>query len=200
MPTCRLCGQERPLIDAHIIPQGFHPEPVDIGPAMIVSNTPGVFPKRSRTGPYDQHILCAQCDGKLGALDQHATEKLLDAKPTVILKGRARRYDEADAKKVLDFFASVAWRASVSNHEMFRSVDLGPYEAAIGRYLSGAQPNYPIAGWLAEFDVPSPPYLNPHSTRFDGVRFLVLYAARFIFYLKTDQKKVPKFRAGAAPG
>ena len=34
-------------------------------------------PKKIRTGVDDEHILCEQCDGKLGVLDQYAAEVLI---------------------------------------------------------------------------------------------------------------------------
>ena len=34
--------------------------------------------------------------------------------------------------------------------------------------------------------------LNPHATRFDGVRFWLIYASRFIFFIKVDKRVTPK--------
>lgn len=44
---------------------------------------------------------------------------------------------------------------------------------------------------IAEFDQADVPQLNPTYTRLAGIRFLVLYANRFIFYLKVDKKPTP---------
>jgi hypothetical protein len=192
MPVCLLCGEDKPLIDAHIIPKGFHPEPAAIGPAVLVSNKAGVYPRRAPVGVYDQHILCAECDGALGILDQHAIENLLNSNAANILEGNAKRYADADAATVLRFIASVAWRASASKHDMFDRVELGPYGGALKEVATGDSDAAPVSAFLAEFDVPSPPYLNPHRTKIEGVNFLVIYAARFIFYLKLDKRPTPR--------
>jgi hypothetical protein len=81
MATCKLCGHERKLIKAHIIPESFLALPTsDEGSAKILSSIKSVYPKTTRTGIYDDSILCQRCDGELGIFDQHAAEALI--KPT----------------------------------------------------------------------------------------------------------------------
>ena len=193
MPICRFCGRDRKLIDAHIIPRGFYPSPAEEGIPRLVTNAGGTWPKKSPTGAYDQSILCADCDGYLGNFDQHAIEKLLNTNAKTELFGRhAYRYDNADANLVELFVASVAWRASVTSHEFFKVVDLGPYSDRILAFLKSRKPeDSPVKMFMAEFDVPRPPFLNPHYLRMSGVQFLIIYASRFIFYLKVDQKPTP---------
>ena len=158
MPTCRFCANDRPLIDAHIIPRGFYPSPTEEGgAARLVSNTAGTWPKRSPTGVYDQNILCAECDGYLGKFDQHALERLLNtqARTPIFLQGtrpHAFRYDDADATSVELFVASVAWRASATSHEFFKSVELGPYDERILTFLKSCRPeDSPVKMFMAEF-------------------------------------------------
>ena len=197
MPTCRYCGNDRTLIDAHIIPRGFYPSPTEEGTPRLISGNAGTWPKRSPTGVYDQVILCADCDGYLGSFDQHALDCLLNTQARTPIfrqgtKSHGFRYNDADAAVVELFAASVAWRASVSSHEFFTSVILGPYEDRILTFLkSGRAEDRPIKMFMAEFDIPNPPFLNPHYIRMSGVNFLLVYASRFIFYLKLDQKKTP---------
>jgi hypothetical protein len=44
--------------------------------------------------------------------------------------------------------------------------------------------------FIAEFEA-GPAFLDPHQTRFDGVRFNVIYADRFVFYIKSDRRPCP---------
>lgn len=197
MPICRFCSNDRKLIDAHIIPRGFWPSPTQAGTPRLISSSASTWPRRSPTGVYDQNILCADCDGYLGRFDQHSLDCLLNtqAKTPIFVGGtkpHGFRYDDADATLVELFAASVAWRASATSHEFFKAVDLGPYNDRILTFLKSCRPeDSPIKMFMAEFDNPGPPFLNPHYLRMSGAKFLLIYASRFIFYLKLDKRETP---------
>jgi len=38
MPICRLCGKDKPLIEAHILPTAFYPQPTEVGPAVLLTS------------------------------------------------------------------------------------------------------------------------------------------------------------------
>jgi hypothetical protein len=68
---CKLCGSEAHLVDSHIIPRPFFVGTCSTSnDGKILSNVPGVFPKRSPIGPYDDGILCAACDASMGPWDE----------------------------------------------------------------------------------------------------------------------------------
>lgn len=194
MPICQLCKNDRKLIKAHIIPRAFWRLPqADKDAAKIISNTAGSWPKTTRIGVYDEEILCEACDGKLGVLDQHATESLLQCGPSETFKMNGasvgRIYGAADPKILTKFIASVAWRAAVSQQDFFKSVALGTYENTIALWLNDScSAPAGIRAVLAEFDVAQVPMLDPHQTRDEGVRFWVIYADRFIFYMQADKR------------
>lgn len=156
MPTCKLCGNDRKLIDAHIIPRAFwRLPPAGEDAAKILSNSKGVHPRRMLEGVYDPNILCGECDGQLGKLDQHAAESLLHARPDNIKGFRqlmGRRYEEADPARLRLFIASVAWRAPISHQTFFARVSLGPYEELIKRALQQGINNSRVECVLGEFD------------------------------------------------
>lgn len=191
---CRLCGEQRELVKAHIIPQSFWP--TDEGTPKVLSNTAGVYPARAPLGVYDPNILCEKCDSTiLGPLDQHAAEALLRgaAEPLNDAPPIPKRYPDAEPRKIELFVASVAWRASVSNCRFFHRIRLGRYEEVIRQMILGApieQGSVEVA--IAEFEHHGGT-LDPHQARFDGVRFSLIYAERFIFYVKTDRRRCPSF-------
>jgi hypothetical protein len=197
MAICRLCKNERQLINAHIIPRAFwRLPPSGEHAAKLLSNTKGVHPRRVRNGVYDNGILCQDCDGRLGTLDQHAAESLLQSRPIDIGIHRhvlSRRYELADASLLRLFIASVAWRASVSTHPYFVHVKLGLYEELIRQTLLNHSNDRRVECVLGEFDNDDVPALDPHATRFDGVRLWLIYADRFIFYVKVDRRPMPNF-------
>lgn len=47
---------------------------------------------------------------------------------------------------------------------------------------------------IAEFDAVQG-VLDPHQTRFEGVRFSLMFGERFVFYVKTDRRQCPSFLA-----
>lgn len=191
MAICKLCRQDRPLIKAHVIPRAFYPPRSSIGDTIIVPGFEGGYPRRTPIGVYDEDILCKECDASLGKLDQHVAETVLRGKHVRHALGTAREYVDADPELVLRFAGSVAWRAAVSTHDMFNTMRLGPYVDKLHSWLSGDLERSPIDCWLAEFETDDVPFLNPHQTRFSGVRVAVIYAGRLVFYVKLDKRKVP---------
>ena len=198
MPLCKLCGEEKKLVDAHILPRAFWQLPLaSEQAAKLMSNIADDRPAKTLKGVYDSGILCEACDLVLGRLDQHASESLLQGRnfEPFFKDGLevGRHYTEADANIISQFIASVAWRASISSHRFYKSVRLGPYEAAIAAWLRD-ESDMPegIGTVMAEFDQDDVPMLDPHKTRTDGVRYWVLYGDRFVFYLKADKRATPQ--------
>lgn len=191
MAICKLCGEDKKLIDAHIIPRAFYPPKIPTGDAVIVPSLEGGYPRRTPIGVYDPKILCAECDGELGLLDEHVATKVLRGKHNAHHFGLGREYVDADPELVLRFAASVVWRASVSSHDMFNTMKLGPYTDKLHTWLTGQNPEPPVEGWLAEFERDDVPFLNPALHRFSGVRVAVVYAGRLVFYLKLDRQRLP---------
>lgn len=197
MTICQLCKCERPLVNAHIIPRSFwNVEQNEFGPLAILSSREGWRPRRSQHGIYDQTILCDECDNKLGLFDQHAFEQLVNCKGSVIFDFsglRALKYVSADPVTVHNFATSVAWRASKSKQEYFSRVSAGAYEKILQDSFSGdIAATKQLDCFIAEFDQEGLPLLNPQYSRMEGVRFLVIFANRFTFYIKVDRQKTPE--------
>src|SRR5262245_48953601 len=133
---CRFCGERSDFIDAHVIPEGFFKRLRDGReiPRLLSNNTED-YPKRAPVGVYDEKILCAGCEPQFGPWDQYAQEVLSEPPRGQVLKvgkhvvgyelSEAWRYDLLKL-----FFISVAWRASVSTHDFYKRISLGPFEAA----------------------------------------------------------------------
>lgn len=193
---CAFCGEEKTLINAHIIPRPFHQEGNDEGdPYVITGPDSPLFPKRAHIGVYDQNILRAECDGFLGQFDKHAIENLLRGEARNFTAGTklvGRTYPSLDRTLLLKFIVSMAWRACIANQEMFRSFTVGRYEALMLAALKDDDELSHFDAVVAEFDANGGGFLNPHHTRFGGVRFVLIYANRFAFYLKVDQRPMPE--------
>jgi hypothetical protein len=192
MTTCRRCQQEKKLIKAHIIPEAFWNLPdQSAGPLAMISNIANRKPKPSPIGPYDTGILCEQCDGVVGLLDQHAIENLLRDKAKERYQNDIAdlyHYRNARAKIIIPFIASVAWRASISTHDFFKRVSLGPYESKLFELMEGGSPaELEDSIIINEYDQDTP-IMDSHMSRIEGLKTLALQAERFLFHIKVDQR------------
>lgn len=198
MAICKLCGSDKKLVQAHVIPRSFwyldqRRDSPFIGPLAIMSSSGGRA-KPSLIGLYDTNILCESCDGRLGKLDQHAAEHLIRGKrePLRIADVEAWRYTQVSPRLLIQFLASVAWRASVSSLPYYSRVNLGPYEVKLKSIgTAECQPGPDFECIVSEYDLDEVALLNPTNTRVGERNFLVLYANRFAFYLKLDKRPLP---------
>jgi hypothetical protein len=113
---CRLCLEQKKLIDAHIIPKGFFERIQSDEPTILVNEFD--YPRRSRQGNYDQGILCGPCDNFIGRWDQYAQEVLtmdMAGFITVVERGIGEGAELPDYNYALLklFFISLVWRASI---------------------------------------------------------------------------------------
>ncbi len=125
---CRLCQQEAPLVDSHIIPK-FHFKPLkeDEGHFYIMSTDAGKNELKEQKGP-TEHLLCVKCDTeRLQINEDHLARVIfggvsLDGKQ----EGPVLRISGYDYRKVKNGLLSILWRMSISSHPYFAEADLGP--------------------------------------------------------------------------
>ena len=74
---CSLCGCDKKLINAHVIPRSFH-EPMKQGgqTPIIITSKPGEYPKRSPIGVYDKEIVCENCEAIFSPWDDYGNKFL----------------------------------------------------------------------------------------------------------------------------
>lgn len=132
---CRLCGEDRTLCDAHIVPKCLLGNIKDKKYVSIevreIKRPNGEYcipRKRMPKGPYDKGILCRQCDRKLGVYDQYGCKILKQ----VLFEYKVNHLplfsipvQNFDFYKLRAFFVSMLWRASISQQEMMSKIDLG---------------------------------------------------------------------------
>lgn len=200
--TCKFCKEEKKLIKAHIIPEGFFRRLRDSGVAPILAtNKKGEYKKRVPIGVYDQEILCGDCESIWGGWDTYAQEFLgeipLGGQP-IYARGQYIGYqvDTYDYAKLKLFFVAVLWRASASQHPYYARIALGPFEdkakAMLSRGDPGSRENFAVT--LAKFDDPlGIGMLDPHPEKLDGVNYCRFYLGGYIAYIKVDSRR------GAAP-
>ncbi len=162
----------------------------------MLTNAPGVHPKKSPVGEYDDGILCQECENVFGPWDDYAQkliteENLKEAELRKAGHVVGYRLDNYDYKLLKLFFLSVAWRASVSERPFYRRVHLGSHERRILVMLKADDPgsvsDYGVS--LAHFtDQYGGVILDPHPERWDGVNYLRFYFGGLVAYVKVDQR------------
>lgn len=140
---CKFCGQEKKLIDAHIIPKNFYVERKKDRYLCINSRTCNYTIQQK--GGYDSNILCADCDNHiLGEFDKEGYRILFgdfSKYKYMQLHPQYKIYQldntEFDYGKLRKFFISILWRASISKLEEWSNINLGGYEKKAFEILKG---------------------------------------------------------------
>jgi len=198
--NCKLCGKDKKLIRAHIIPKSlWKPLFDDKQPSEIHANTPTFNTKKSPVGVYDTGIVCAQCESIFSPWDDYA-QKLLLAKPMekkyVVKNGQNIAYVETaiDYTKLKLFFISLLWKAAVSNHYFFSRVNVGSFEPQLRRMIQKGDPGNPdtFATVMAKCEKPLGTIIfNPHPERWWDINYYRFYLAGYVVYIKVDRRPAP---------
>lgn len=195
--TCQFCENQRTLIKAHIIPEGFFRRLDDNGgPNRLLSEED--YPQKSRIGPYDPDILCEPCDNVVFGKWDHYTQMLLgkslkNSSPIIAKDGiigwECADFNYASFKL---FFISLLWRASISKNSFFDGINLGPFEAEAKELLKSEDAGDPetFAVFLAKFDEPlGEAVLGPYRERIDGINHCTFYLGGYIAHIKVDKRE-----------
>lgn len=198
---CKLCGEAKKLGKSHVIPAAFFKAFIEEKKAaMIVSGTPGQFPKRSRDGVYDQTILCHECEKCFQLYDEYAAKIFVNQsdryfRPVETLKGAIGfQADDIDQKLLLRFLISVLWRASVSSDDFFSRVDLGPYESIAAQVIQQPELDIPpsfgacLSRWEDNNVVEHQIIMDPFREKLGGVNAYRLYLGQFVAYVRVDRQ------------
>jgi hypothetical protein len=190
---CRLCDQERPLVDAHIIAEGYFRRLGRFGGVnRLLKETD--YPKKSWIGVYDQGILCAECDGVFSPWENYAQE-LLDSDLShfqpVPPKGKPVAFtcQTFEYHKLKLFLISLLWRASISTHHFFEKVDIGPYETRAKALIRAKDPSDPteFAVVLQKFDHEvGEAIFDPVPVRMNRIRLYRFYLGGYIVHIKVS--------------
>lgn len=140
---CKLCCKNEELIDSHIIPQFLYKPVLDGNlSTTVVQEDKMLYESRLRTGIYDEEILCAACDQLINKYYDDYGAKVWNGYRNLNIdvvdyydkndpRIEWREAKNADAERFKTFLLSILWRAHISTHEFFDSVDLGKKHSSI---------------------------------------------------------------------
>lgn len=203
---CKLCGVERKLIRAHVIPAAFFDKLRQDSPFESVMYTfdADVHPKRVPKGIYDRELVCDDCEKRFQAWDDYAARLLLQQfasfEPLAADGDTVAWYlEDYDRQRLRLFFISVLWRAAASAHPYYRETRLGPFEDLAKEAVLHENPgdadsfSTVLARWHSD-QVPDETFRfhsSPYQSRIDGVNVVRLYMGEFVAYVKVDRRPFP---------
>ena len=198
---CKFCGNDRKLIKAHVIPEGFfrrfRSSPNSL---RLITNEVGEHEKRAPVGVYDKAIVCGGCESLWKTWGEYAQLLLADTPLNSEVryhKGQllAHIVKDFDYDKLKLFFISILWRASASTQPFFSKIVLGPFEKAAKQHISTADAGGAddFAVILAKFDasLAKPIMPSPHKVEFCGVTYYRFYISGYVAHVKVDKKPCP---------
>jgi hypothetical protein len=198
---CKFCGNDRKLIRAHVIPEGFfrrfRSSPNSL---RLISDEAGQHEKRAPVGVYDKAIVCGGCESLWKTWDEYAQLLLADTplnSEARYQKGQllAHIVKDFDYDKLKLFFISILWRASASTQPFFSKIVLGPFEEAAKQHISTADAGGAddFAVILAKFDasLAKPTMPSPHKVEFCGVTYYRFYISGYVAHVEVDKKPCP---------
>jgi hypothetical protein len=127
--------------------------------ALSMHQTGPAFPQ---LGEYDENILCAECDNKLGVFDNYAL-KVCKEFPQKHTTPRDNIFEmpDVDGDSFAKFVLAVLWRASISKRPAAAAVRLGKHESIARDVLFGAKPLNAMSAFRVLFQRYTSDHLDP---------------------------------------
>lgn len=147
--NCRLCQEDRKLLNSHIIPEWAYKTMYDEKHRFFQISSDTERGKTDRFKGEYEHLLCQDCENSTAKWDDYA-RAVIFSKPgektyglmTSGIEG-AVQIENVDYKLFKLFQLSLLWRASVTKREFFSRVCLGPQENRIREMLVAEDPGNP---------------------------------------------------------
>ncbi len=203
---CKLCNKERKLVKAHIIPECFFRllRSDDGRSSVAVTNTDNLPHKRAPIGIYDKNLLCEECERLFSDWDSYGC-KLFIKQISEFKELKDGNYiaaytlEEFDYDRLMLFFISLLWRASVSTHLFYERVNLGLYEGLtkeiilnqcldLGDEISVCLSRFISVKGLDKLTKTSH---SPFKERWEGTNAYRFYLGDITAYIKVDKRKWP---------
>jgi len=146
MDCCRLCGQTKPLLESHILPEFvYRPAYDDMHTAIQLDIDKGKRSKRQKG--FVERLLCAECEHIFSTWENYFSRIWLHPshriRPQLPNRNVVVEIPGIDYVRFKLFQLSIIWRAGVSSCAEFRNVDLGTHEVKIRKCLNAGDPGDP---------------------------------------------------------
>jgi hypothetical protein len=142
--TCKLCLQDKPLRNSHIIPEflykheKLYDDKYRYLRLSLDPTNPNVYEHKGRR----EELLCTDCENLLNQrYERYARQVLYDKRQQHSTQTpSAEILNNLDYARLKLFQLSILWRASMSSLPEFNSVTVGPHEERIRQMLLDGNP------------------------------------------------------------
>lgn len=153
---CKLCLQQAVLCRSHVVPEFVYRPVFGVGHTAVVLEPNKPRRSHRQTG-YWEHLLCVECEGRLGRLETYFADVWFK-KPLrpPRLPDLEVQIEGLDYSRFKLFFMSILWRAGVCTLDAFQDVSLGAHAERLRTRILAADAGppdvYPIAGMAIRDD------------------------------------------------
>jgi hypothetical protein len=151
---------DRQLVDSHIIPKfQFKQLKKGDGHYHVLSPDPETKDRKTQK-EITENLLCLECDTvRIKHYEEHLARVLGEGKGAHLMqfeqKGRFAHFQGYDYLRVKNGLLSILWRMSISQHELFSEVSLGPRHEEILRRILFYQERVPEEQYAVSLAVPT---------------------------------------------
>jgi len=202
---CRLClKDENKLCNSHIIPELFYKSLYDEPHRYTLITEDSTVKNKFKQKGIREILLCKTCERKLGNYEKYVNENLMrDIEKLKINKinNRIILKRKFDYKTLKLFQLSLLWRASISSHQMFKSVKLGFYGEKIRRMIYTQNPGKYfefgcVMGLIKMGDIIGNGFMfTPHrDNSFGIVRYYFIFGGLYWIFIVSNKNKKLKIR------
>ena len=198
MLPCKLCGQRKKLIKAHIIPKQFYRRIMHGTPNLLKFEVDNVVNRSiTQSGVHQNDLLCSDCDNQIGRYDDYAYEVLtrqIDEKKLHSFGRGLYVYEIGEIRVEIFrlFLVSLVWRAGIARDQMFQLIKLGSYEERLKQILLGKKSELldSITAVIILFRPPKYPDImwSPFCSKMDGINIATFYLPPWKIWLKLDRR------------
>lgn len=146
MKACRLCGDDRPLLDSHILPEFIYRPSYDHRRTAVLLDL-RTGRKRKRQKGFTERLLCSVCEGKFSRWETYFANawfnRAKSQRPPAISNGGLIQIPDLDYAQFKLFHLSLIWRAGVSRLSAFSNVRLGTQATKLRKRLLESDPGGP---------------------------------------------------------
>jgi hypothetical protein len=197
MGACVRCGN--PTIRAHLFPRSFSHRIRGAEKNISLMHKGRLKIRSVQSLGFDDDILCAACDGKIGDLDKYALEFCRKVKGIRSIVYPHFFIRDVKTDMLVRFAASVVWRCAISSNPDMREVSLGPETSAFADVVfdSSTSPiSYPKVALVRyesrTFADVEHFAMVPTATDAMGARFYCFSLGGFRFAVMLDRADWPK--------
>lgn len=181
---CKLCDKEKMLCEqSHIIPNFLYKNlKKEENHFYLVKSKDNKYEKKGKiqTGEFDKHILCEECETDiLGRYEKYGASVLEGGTPLKMGDKRVNgvsflEIEEINYTLFKLFILSILWKSSISKRELFKEIDLGPYEKIIGQMIHSGNPGkssefpFLIFTYLNHKNIPADLITQPRRSKYNG--------------------------------